>query len=119
MEGECEAPSADPLRLGGVGGPDRQPLPLRRLDDVDRDPVGARGSVGVEQEREPVRLNLDLPPLPRAEPHAAVEAGVDGEMQIDDKRYEDLIRLGYESAKKNVDEFEEKYSCSFTSKSEN
>jgi hypothetical protein len=35
------------------------------------------------------------------------------ELQIDEKRMEDIVRLGYRSAKRNLDEFEEKYSCTF------
>ena len=38
---------------------------------------------------------------------------LDGEMTIDDKRYEDIIKIGYESAKKNINEFESRCECSF------
>jgi hypothetical protein len=37
----------------------------------------------------------------------------DGDMTIDDKRYEDIIKIGYESARKNIDEFEGRCECSF------
>jgi len=37
----------------------------------------------------------------------------EGEMIIDDKRYEDIIRIGYESAKKNICEYEGRFQCSF------
>jgi hypothetical protein len=37
----------------------------------------------------------------------------DGEMLIDDKRYEEIIRIGYESAKKNLATYESTYSCTF------
>jgi hypothetical protein len=36
----------------------------------------------------------------------------EGEFHIDDKRYEELIKLGYDTAKKNLNEFEQKYECS-------
>ena len=35
------------------------------------------------------------------------------EMFIDERRYEEIIRIGYESAKKNLNHFETKYCCSF------
>lgn len=38
---------------------------------------------------------------------------LEGEMTIDDKRYEDIIRIGYESAKKNIREYEGRFQCSF------
>ena len=34
---------------------------------------------------------------------------LDGEFHIDEKRYEELIRLGYDTARKNLDAFEAKY----------
>lgn len=38
---------------------------------------------------------------------------LEGEMTIDDKRYENIIRIGYESAKKNISEYEGRFECSF------
>ena len=38
---------------------------------------------------------------------------LEGEFVIDDKRYEEIIRIGYESAKKNLAAFESAYSCTF------
>ena len=37
----------------------------------------------------------------------------EGETYIDEKRYEEIIRLGYESAKKKLEGFEKKYACTF------
>jgi hypothetical protein len=37
----------------------------------------------------------------------------ESELSIDEKRFEEIIRLGYESAKKNLDQFESQYSCGF------
>ncbi len=37
----------------------------------------------------------------------------EGEMQIDDKRIDEIIRIGFESASKNIKHFESKYSCTF------
>jgi len=37
----------------------------------------------------------------------------EGEYLIDEKRYEEIIRMGYESAKKNLAAFESTYSCTF------
>ena len=37
----------------------------------------------------------------------------EGEFLIDDKRYEEIIRIGYESAKKSLAAFESAYSCTF------
>ena len=37
----------------------------------------------------------------------------EGELVIDEKRYDDIIRIGYEAAKKNLMRFESKYSCTF------
>jgi hypothetical protein len=34
---------------------------------------------------------------------------LDGEFHIDEKRYEELIKLGYDTAKKNLDALERKY----------
>jgi hypothetical protein len=50
--------------------------------------------------------------------HLAINIGsermlYEGEMFIDDKKYDELIKLGYEAAKKNVRQFESKYSCTF------
>lgn len=36
----------------------------------------------------------------------------EGEMTIDDKRYEDIIRIGFESARKNIKDFESRFNCS-------
>jgi len=37
----------------------------------------------------------------------------EGEFLIDEKRYEEIIRIGYESARKNLATFESTYSCTF------